>query len=179
MLTRHSRTFIDFNYCTLYNFWDFGEVDLKNVDFLVTQSKSKKKCIDIGRSRHFVRKIRFIHEPELQNRLKTFNYDQQMLKRVRNGSFCHFSFFFQPKYHKRWYRCGTAWRWRYHLIPEPCFYSLALKNFSFRCPKSNAHPDQISEFCFGAISVRCDQASWRLTEVAYLWRTLGVPLAYP
>jgi hypothetical protein len=64
------------------------------VDFLVTQSKSKTKCIDIGRLRHFVRKNRFIHGPELQNRLKTFNYDQQMLKRVRNGSFCHFSFFF-------------------------------------------------------------------------------------
>ena len=70
MLTRHSRTFIDFNYCTLYNFWDFGEVDPKNVDFLVTQSKIKKKSIDIARSRHFVRKNRFIHGPEIQNRLK-------------------------------------------------------------------------------------------------------------
>ena len=45
LLTRHSRTFVDFNYCTLYNFWDFGEVDPKNVDFLVTHSKSQKNAL--------------------------------------------------------------------------------------------------------------------------------------
>ena len=45
LLTRHSRTFIDFNYCTLKTFWDFGEVDSKNVDFLVTQSTSKNNAL--------------------------------------------------------------------------------------------------------------------------------------
>ena len=75
--------------------------------------------MDIGRLRHFVEKFRFIHGPGLQNRLETFNYYQKMSKIVGNELFFCLFPFFQPKYHKRWYRCGTAWRWRYHLPPEP------------------------------------------------------------
>ena len=139
-----------------------------------SQNSRTKKHMDIGRLRHFVEKFRFIHGPGLQNRLETFNYDQKMSKIVGNELFFVFFRFFQPKYHKRWYRCGTAWRWRYHLPPEPCLHLISCNSSRVvaTCLKTMAIEKSLAR-CVKTGTWTCVSENLDTTAFSCTWKVVG------